>query len=254
MVAGSLGPPPTSLGLDPFYKKWLDADGLPIVASERVPDAALAEARRLLLKMCEKRRDCFDAIRTSPARIRVAILAESELTTDIPEYRDLTPKDYWDRRARGLGATTERPAVSGAEENLLAYPSDRYRGESIFIHEFAHTFAQFGAATREPGFGEKLKAAYDDAMKKGLWKGTYAAENADEYWAEGVQSWFDANLEGTAPGLDAAAPRKTKNPIHNDVDTRDELKRYDPALAALIGSVMPDDEWRYAPPTTLAPR
>ena len=36
-------------------------------------------------------------------KIRMAIMAETELTTDIPEHSDLTPKDFWDARARGLG-------------------------------------------------------------------------------------------------------------------------------------------------------
>ncbi len=31
---------PPALGLDPFYKNHLDAGGLPIVSSEKVPDAA----------------------------------------------------------------------------------------------------------------------------------------------------------------------------------------------------------------------
>ena len=31
----------------------------------------------------------------------------------------------------------------------------------------------------------------EQAMAKELWQNTYAAENHDEYWAEGVQSWLD---------------------------------------------------------------
>ena len=68
----------------------------------------------------------------------------------------------------------------------------------------------------------------DAAMKKGLWKSTYAAENAREYFAEGVQAWFDANLEANPP-----------DGIHNHVNTRKELLQYDPDLAALIGKVFP---------------
>ena len=55
-----------------------------------------------------------------------------------------------------------------------------------------------------------------------LWQ-TYAAENTDEYWAEGVQSWFGLN---DSPG-----------PIHNEINTRAELESYDPALAKLIREV-----------------
>src|SRR5262245_31456441 len=32
--------PPVALGLDPFYKKYVDAGGIPVVASEKVRDEA----------------------------------------------------------------------------------------------------------------------------------------------------------------------------------------------------------------------
>lgn len=51
-------------------------------------------------------------------------MAQDEMTTDVPEHCDLRPKDYWDRRARRLGATDARPAVSCGEENLLCLPGD----------------------------------------------------------------------------------------------------------------------------------
>ena len=40
-VFALLGAPPAELGLDPFYKKYADAFGIPIVSSERVADTAL---------------------------------------------------------------------------------------------------------------------------------------------------------------------------------------------------------------------
>ena len=72
------------------------------------------------------------------------------------------------------------------------------------------------------------------AKTKGLWKGTYAMSNMSEYWAEGVQSWFDTNRQNDSS--------------HNHVDTRAELKSYDPALAKLIEEVFGDDPWRYVRP------
>jgi hypothetical protein len=44
-------------------------------------------------------------------------------------------------------------------------------------------------------FDRRVKASYDAAMKAGLWKGKYASVNHHEYFAEGVQSWFDNNRE-----------------------------------------------------------
>src|SRR5437764_2385092 len=115
--------PPARLKLDPFYKKYVSAGGIPVVSSSRVPDRALLEARALVGHMLRNRPDLRRAL--VRAKVRVAVMARTEVTTDVPEHRDLRPKGYWDKRARGLGATPIRPAVSCAEENLLGYPGDR---------------------------------------------------------------------------------------------------------------------------------
>ena len=44
------GAPPARLAADPFYRKHVDAAGIPILSSARVPDAALFAARALLTK------------------------------------------------------------------------------------------------------------------------------------------------------------------------------------------------------------
>lgn len=230
-------PPPSeatvrAFGLDPFYRKCLLVRDLPVVGSERPPDSALREAAFLVEAMLRGRDDlCAALVRR---RVRVAVMAASERTTALPEHRDLTPKAYWDRRARGLGATPWRPAVSGAEENLLSYPGDPYAGESILIHEFAHTLHERGIRTLDPDFDRRLEATHRAAREKALWKGTYADTNPAEYWAEGVQSWFDAN-------------QARRDASHNGIATRAALKRHDPALAALIASVFPRRSWRYVP-------
>ena len=51
----------------------------------------------------------------------------------------------------------------------------------------------------DPGFDARVKAAYSAAMHDGLWKGKYASVNHHEYFAEGVQSWFDEDGR-PAPG------------------------------------------------------
>ena len=45
--------PPPELGLDPFYKKYVDAHGIPVATSEKVPDAALLMARDIVQFMLE---------------------------------------------------------------------------------------------------------------------------------------------------------------------------------------------------------
>jgi len=239
LLQDAVTPPPSVLGLDPFYRKHLDAGGLPIVSSERVPDLALREAQTIVLRMTSKRPDILKSIIES--KTRLAIMGKTEVTTDIPEHRDLNtafPQTDWNKCCRGVGATVVRPACSATEENLLQLDEDRYRGESILIHEFGHTMLVMGLDALEPTFRANAVAAYKDAMAKSLFKNTYAATNIDEYWAEGVQDWFDANLKA-----------KPANGIHNEIGTRIELKKYDPGLAALLEKVFGDDEWRWKPPT-----
>lgn len=217
------------LGLDPFYQKYLDADGLPVLGSGKVSDDALAEAAWVVKNMLAGRDDVRRAM--ADQKVRAVVMAASEYTTDVPEHRNLRPKLFWDRRARGLGATPRNPVVSGAEENLLGFPRDPYPNENIFLHEFAHAVHETGMNKVDPTFDRRLRAAYAAARERGLWKDTYAATNHHEYWAEGVQCWFDDNAPPDA--------------LHNEVRTRAKLKEYDPALAALCKEVFGDGAWRY---------
>lgn len=218
-----------TFNLDPFYKQWIDVEGLPVVASAKVNPYAVKEAAWLIRQMIEHRQDILQALAKN--NVRFAVMAHNELTTEIPEHSDLQPDYYWDRRARGLGSTPARPAVSCGEENLLNYSGDPYSTENILVHEFAHAIHQMGLKTVDPGFDDRLKTIYDAAVEKGLWKNTYAITNRAEYWAEGTQSWFDTN--------------RANDDQHNHVDTRDKLKAYDPALAALLAEVYEDTDWRY---------
>ena len=69
-------------------------------------------------------------------------------------------------------------------------------------------------------------------------KQCYAGLNRAEYWAEGVQDWFDTN--------------RTMDHDHNQIHTRDQLKPYDPELCALLAEVLGDSDWRFVSPRTRA--
>ncbi len=214
--------------LDPFYQKYFGGGPLPIVSSANASDCALREAAYILEHILAGREDILRTLAEHHAK--VVVMAYNEYTTDLPEQREMTPKVYWDSRARGLGGRT----CSCAEENLLCYPGDPYARENIFIHEFSHVI--YGTALRrlDPAFNDRLEAAFADAKKRGLWKGTYSAVNADEYWAESVQDWFDCGC--------------AKDALHNEVHTRAQLKEYDPAIARLCTEVFGDRPWRYQRP------
>ena len=232
-----LPPPPSvreTFNLDPFYEQWIDVEGLPVVSSAKVNPYAVKEAAWLIRRMIGHRQDILQALAKN--NVRFAVMAYSELTTDIPEHSDLQPDYYWDRRARGLGSTPTRPAVSCGEENLINYSGDPYSTENILVHEFAHAIHQMGLNTVDPDFDDRLQTTFEAAIEKGLWENTYAITNRAEYWAEGTQSWFDTN--------------RANDDQHNHVDTRDKLKAYDPALAALLAEVYGDTDWRYTQAVT----
>jgi hypothetical protein len=222
-----------ALKLDPFYRKCVMLDELAIVGSARVQDPALLEAAYLVDRMLAGRADLRQAL--VKHKVRVAVMAHDEFTTTIPEHSDLKPPAYWNKRARGLGATRVRPAVSCGAENLLQYTGDPYHGENILIHEFGHAIHEIALREVDLTFDDRLTAAFDQARRDGLWKGTYAATNRSEYWAEGVQSWFDCN--------------RSSDRQHNGIATRAKLKEYDPRLAQLLAEVFRNNDWRYLPPS-----
>ena len=117
--------PPDSGHYDPFYGKYTEAEGLPITASEKVPDAAILAARNIIIHMLSKRPDVRREMIAQ--KLRVTVMAQVESTTDVPEQRNwkkpalcdprltdgerancariatMTDQQYWNARARGMG-------------------------------------------------------------------------------------------------------------------------------------------------------
>lgn len=204
---------------------------------------ALEEAGYIIRGMLKNRPDVLSAMIKSGSRL--CILGWNEFTTDQPEWRWLASqsnrdfprvrtKDYYDARARGMGGSQSDPYCSCGEENLLSYPGDPYWQENILIHELAHNIHLRGMVNIDSTFDSRVHDAYEQAKRIGLWRGKYASVNHHEYFAEGVQSWFDNNRQDDHD--------------HNHVNTRLELIEYDPGLAALCREVFGDTEFRYTNP------
>jgi hypothetical protein len=225
--------PPAALNYNSFYKKYCSVGGFSIIASDVVSDFSMHRSWTMIRTMSSKRPDVL--ARLSASNIRFGVIGKSQRVTEMPEWSDLYtafPGTDWDNRARGFGATVARPLVGIGEENMICDPADRYKGENVGVHEFAHTFLQFGIEPTDATFRSRLTTTYMASIAAGKWANTYAATNVDEYWAEGVQDWFDTNAE--------AIPT---NGIHNNINTRTELFAYDTNLWALIDSVFPSDNW-----------
>ena len=229
-VAPKITAPPAELKLDKFYKKYLDANGIPIVSSWRVPDSALVQAWNIVVFMTN---DLPPAVlkQMQKERARVGVMARYEGTTDIPEHANLANDTTlnWDLRARGLGGDMDLPLTTCAEENLLCYQIDKYHAEDILIHEFSHAIHLIGIAPVDSTFNQKLKQCLNNDIASGRFDNTYAQTNIYEYWAEGVQDWFNVNAEVEKP-----------DGKHNQVNTREELQEYDPDLYHLIHQYFSD--------------
>ena len=65
-------------------------------------------------------------------------------------------------------------------------------------------------------------------------KQCYASRNHAEYWAEGVQCWYDTN--------------RTMDHDHNHIHTRVGIKGYDPGLAKVCEEVLGNNPWRFISP------
>ena len=164
----------------------------------------------------------------------IGIIGRHQNTTDIPAHSHLKGQKSGDGRdfdagTRGLGGNLGCPMTTVGEENLTMIGDTRYARESILVHEFAHCVMNVGLAGRPQLHA--IKAAYKAAMEERLHDPkSYMASNADEYWAEATQSWFEATVR-----LDATA----------GLITREAVKRKDPRLAAILTEVWGDGSWRY---------
>ena len=72
--------------------------------------------------------------------------------------------------------------------------TDRYLGEDILVHEFAHGVDIMGLRFTDATWLTRLTAAYNAARAAGKYANSYAGSTVDEYWAEGVQDWFNCNI------------------------------------------------------------
>ncbi|MCJ7564502.1 MAG: glycoside hydrolase [Candidatus Aminicenantes bacterium] len=241
-AAALIGKPPLKLMLDPFYEKYCDAMGIPVIASGKVSDLAILIARDIIIHMLSERPDIRRALITEGQK--VGIIGKDQQMSDIPEYKNLkkpelgdrrltlgeianyekirqqTDAEYWNRRARGLGGVY----TTCGEENLLGIPGTRYFGEQILVHEFAHAIHR-AIRTADPQLAADIEKRYADAMALGLLKGQYGSNNSGEYWCEGTQFWFWSNFEYKDEDKKVYSPA--------------ELRSYDPGLYELLGRVYP---------------
>ena len=200
-------PPPPSLGLDIFYQKYADANGIAVVAPSEVSDEKMALVRAVVTGMLSTRTDLLDILVAYPAR--VAIYKYNEEDGGIVQLPEL----YF------LSNNVIGYVHKGYNEIVTGVPAVEPNCNTL-IHELGHAVhyaidEQAGAAD----FNARLEAAYQAALNAGRWQGLYASRNYREYWAEAVQFWFQETM-----------------PI-SLIATYPTLSDYDPDVAELVEEV-----------------
>ena len=206
-----------------FYSKRLDCAGIPVKSSDRVADAALSTACARIQMMLMH----IPNVRTNlcNANSEFHIIGRSEQTSDLPEFKQMKGKQYqahpdeptmeFDERVRG---TADVQACSG-EENLLHFFTDRQRTKDICVHEFAHVIFNTGFSESAR---EAVRHQYNSSRSKDLWRGNYARENADEFFAELSMWYFGTHGDQTATYVGVG---------------RESLAKYDSGAYSLIDSL-----------------
>jgi len=221
---------------DPFYKKYIDVDGIAILGSEKVSDQAMQFAADIVEHMLSDIPDV--AARLSAQKTRVSIIAIDEAFTTLPEMRRWKGKSsmgrLYDTRCGG-GGVKGNPVTVVCERNLINV-RDPFRGRySVLIHEFGHTIQNLGL---DDDIKERIEEAYQHAREKGLFmkkdgvRPSYMMNNVMEFFAETGTVWFN----GYNPRNPASSPF---------VKSRDDLKVYDPEIYAILASLYSEDHWAY---------
>jgi len=248
-------PPPAKFKIDPYYTKFTYAREFTVLGSKHVSDEALLKANDTIRKMFAYRHDILKAMIAEGARL--VVLGRNEKLSDLPEFKEAKNQAGFDE-VRYLEYTPSLRLMVVSEENTLGLPKEPFRGKCMVISVLAKALYhitglrpvipdfdrqrdrqqyELRVKRMDIDFDHKLRKIYEDAVSKGLWKGTAAARNRVEYWAAGVEAYFDAAGDGQPP-----------NAADRPINTREMLKAYDPELYALVDETMAYREhvdWRF---------
>jgi len=250
----SVIPPPTKWKTHPYYSKFTYAREFPVLGSKHVSDEAMLKANDTIRKMFAYRHDILKAMIADGARL--VVLGRKEKLSDLPEFKEERAKAAFDD-ARYLDYAPNRKLLVVPEENVLRSPSDPFAGKNMVVSVFAKgLYYVTGQRPEQAGFDKKgakqqyelrvqrldiefdrrLRKLHDDARSNKLWQGMPAGSDPVEYWAAGVEAYFDAAGAGLPP-------RNADRPI----TTREALKSYDAGLFGLVDETMAFKEhvdWR----------
>lgn len=221
------------------YRVFLLVDGMALIGSNFLGNVWLENMANIMLTMTSKRPEIRKELHWNTGFYFAIFHPGRYAINQIPEWREFKRK-LGNRLIIGIGGFCLQSkyymcvAPSFVWENSLSHqgfrPENSWR---IAIHEFAHAI-DFAIRKIDPSFQDKLQQAYENAKENKLW--TYLTldkpdsyrDNAQEYWAEGVEAWFigkEDSFVKNAPFLD-----------------RESLLQFDPKLYELLNEWLPQED------------
>lgn len=218
---------------EPYYTKFTTCEcGIVIKSGASVPIQVHEKAKEIIDIMMKKLPEAAEVM--VEAHTELAIYGKKETAYSIPEHR----MGYlvMQRPVEGYGAIMANPVGSISEVNvmrLLEGPDQtRYRNELILAHEFSHGIHLIGIEyTKDRRLADRFLSIYQHAKESGKWPKTYAISNYEEYFATLTTIWFSVMEESTDG---------TWNGVRGPVNTREELKEYDPEAYEFFLQIYPE--------------
>lgn len=218
---------------EPYYVRFTTCDcGIVIKSGASVSMQVHEKAMEIIDIMMQKLPEAAKVMVEN--HTEVAIYGEGETAYSIPEHR----MGYlvMHRPVEGYGAVIENPVVSISEVNVMrlldgTYQT-RYRHELILAHEFSHGIHLIGLEhVKDKNLANRFRCIYQHAKDMGKWPKTYAISNYEEYFATLTTIWFNVMEE---------SPDGTWNGTRGPVNTREELKQYDPEAFDFFRQIYPE--------------
>ena len=131
-------PPPKEVrdffDLDPFYQQWINVEGFPVLASEKVSPYALKEAAWQIYHISRHRPELLQIM--TQRRIRFSIIAYNEVPSDIPEIGALPAPHFF----LLMSVILQGIMPPLAQCLIMRYPCCPGPIHSGLIHEMTHAF------------------------------------------------------------------------------------------------------------------
>lgn len=219
----------------PYYTKSCTSKcGIVIKSCDLVKDETLQYAADVVDIMSAKRLDVAETLVEVGADI--ALFPAEQTIYYIPEEREFYSAEGLG--VEGFGGTVELPTTALAAANVERdYELARYPDTNVLAHEFGHAFHLVGIKLTDPELCDEIDALYQKVvLEEGKWPNSYAGSNRDEYFGQLSALWFNGQAE-----------TQDWNGVLGPVNTREELKEYDPESYALLEKIYPSDQYFDSP-------